>query len=351
MELAAIRHNVHVLRSSLPQSSAVIAVVKGGGYGHGAVRAGRAALEAGAWGLAVSTPAEAGPLRGLVAPERILLLGGLAPSDAAEAAAAGCAVMCHTAQVAAALAAAAPAGARLPVHLKVDTGMGRLGCSPDDAAPLAERIAGSSRLRLAGTMTHFAASESDPSLTRRQFELFMEVLARFQVEPGLRHAANSAAALRYPEMALDAVRAGIAVYGCGDPRLRPALTLCARVSQVKEVEAGTGIGYGHDWTARRRSRIATISIGYGDGVMRSRGGRGEVLVRGARAPLVGRVSMDAITADVTDITGVSPDDVATLIGSDGAEAISAEEVAAWSGTISYEVFTAIGTRVERRYPE
>jgi alanine racemase len=329
----------------------VIAVVKAEGYGHGALPVAHAALEAGAWGLAVSTPDEAALLRPLTADDRILVMGGLAPADAADAVACGCAVMCHTMEMADALEAALPEGRRLPVHLKVDTGMSRLGCSPQEAPQLAQRIAGSARLRLAGTFTHFASAEADDELTRRQFELFGQVLDALGVDPGLRHAANSAATLRYPEMALDAVRSGIAVYGCEDGRLRPALALRALVTQVKEIPAGAGVGYGQSWRAERPTRLATIAIGYEDGVLRSRENRGDVIVRAWRAPLVGRVSMDAITVDVTGIEGVRAGDVATLIGSQGEESISAEEVAEWSGTISYEVLTSIGDRVERRYSE
>ncbi|MBO0706064.1 MAG: alanine racemase, partial [Candidatus Dormibacteraeota bacterium] len=155
----------------------------------------------------------------------------------------------------------------------------------------------------------------------------------------------SAAALRFPAMALDAVRCGIALYGCEWPGLQPALRLRALVTHVKRVPEGAGIGYGQTWHARRESVIATIGIGYEDGVLRSRSSRGAVAVQGRRAPLVGRVSMDQITVDVTDVPGVRPGDVATLIG----EGITAEEVAEWSGTNSYEVLTSIGNRVERVY--
>ncbi len=307
----------------------------------------RAALEGGAWGLAVSTPDEAIELRGLLDRERLLVLGGLAPEGIAAAADLGCAAICHSAEMMGALESAVRAGSRLPVHLKVDTGMGRLGCKPAEAPLLARRIACSTRLRLAGTLTHFASSESDPDFTREQFSRFQSVLDAFEVDPGLRHAANSGAALRYPEMALDAVRTGIAVYGCEWPRLRPALSLRALVTQVKDIAPGESVGYGRTWTAEHPRRVATIAIGYEDGVMRARSNRGSVSIRGRRAPVVGRVSMDAITADVTDVAGVEPGDVATLIG----EGISAEEVGEWSDTISYEVLTSLGRRVERRYRE
>ena len=324
----------------------LIAVVKADGYGHGARQAAVAALDGGAWGLAVSTLEEARSLAGLVPPDRLLALGGLAPRDAPEAAAVGCAVTCHGEQLADALERAA-SGVELPVHLKVDTGMGRLGCRPEEAPGLARRIAGSRRLRLAGAYTHFAAADSDEEFTRQQFARFADVLDRLGVEPGVRHAANSAAALRYPEMGLDAVRCGIALYGCEWPELRPALALRAVVTQVKEVAPGCSVGYGRTWVAERPTRVATVAIGYEDGVLRSRSNRGSVVVRGRRAPLIGRVSMDQVTVDVTGVPEARPGDVATLLG----DGITAEEVAEWSGTISYEVLTSVGSRVARRYRE
>jgi alanine racemase len=345
VDLGAVRHNVRFLRDRLAPSVRFIAVVKADGYGHGSPAVARAALEAGAWGLAVSTPDEAAALVDLVERDRLLALGGLAPCEAGRAVAAGCALTCHSEELAAALEAAAPAGARVPVHLKVDTGMGRLGCAPAEAPALARRIAGSRRLRLAGVFTHFASSDCDPEFTREQLERFEHVLGGLDVEPGLRHAANSAAVLRHPETALDAVRCGIALYGYGGAGLRPALALHASITQVKEVPAGTPVGYGRAWVAARATRVATISIGYEDGVLRQRASRGDVVIGGKRAPLIGRVSMDQITADVGEVPGVRAGDRATLLG----EGITADEVAEWSGTTAYEVLTSIGRRVERQY--
>jgi alanine racemase len=345
VDLDAIRHNVRFLLDHLPAGTRLFAVVKGQAYGHGAPEVARAALAEGAWGVGVATPREAEDLRGLCPPERLLLLGGLAPCQAAEAVTAGCAVACGSPELAEALAGAASPHRPVQVHLKVDTGMGRLGCAPGEAAGLARRIAGLSGLQLAGVFTHFASAESDDELTSAQFARFRSALADLDVEAGVRHACNSAAALRHPEMALDAVRCGIALYGCEWPGLRPALRLRALVTHVKRVPEGAGIGYGQIWHAPRESVIATIGIGYEDGVLRSRGSRGAVVVRGRRAPLAGRVSMDQITVDVTDVPGVAAGDVATLIG----DGITAEEVAEWSGTNSYEVLTSIGGRVERMF--
>jgi alanine racemase len=347
VDLTAVRHNVRYLIGRLGGGVRLIAVVKADAYGHGVRPIARTALEAGAWGLAVSTLEEAAALRGLVEPDRLLALGGLAPADAVEATLAGCSVTCHSHELANALEAAQPRGDRLPVHLKVDTGMGRMGCQVPEAGELARRLARSERLRLAGIYTHFAAADTDEAFTREQFQRFCRVLDGLDVNPGLRHAANSAAALRYPEMGLDAVRCGIALYGCEWPDLRPALRLRATITQVKELAAGSSVGYGRTWIARRPARVATVAIGYEDGLLRSRSDRGEVVVAGRRVPLIGRVSMDQITLDVTDLPEARAGDMVTLIG----DGISAEQVAEWSGTISYEVLTALGGRVRRTYRE
>jgi alanine racemase len=339
VDLAAIRANVRELRGRLPASCRLWAVVKANGYGHGAEAVARAAIEAGAWGLCVSTPEEAATLLGLCPRDRLLIMGGLDPAACAEAARLGCAVQCSAAWMADALEAAATVP--LPVHLKIDTGMGRLGCRPEQAAALARRVVASERLRLAGVMTHFAAADTDPHFTACQLRLFLDTVAGLGVPPGIRHAANSVAALNHPEAALDAVRVGIALYGAVGG-LRPALTLRSVVTRVEDVAAGASVGYGRTWTAARPARVATVAIGYEDGVMRARSNRGEVVVSGRRRPLVGRVSMDSITVDVTGME-VEPGEVVTLIG----EGIRAEEVAEWSGTIAYEVLTAIGSRVVR----
>jgi alanine racemase len=293
----------------------------------------------------VVTLEEAAEVRDLLPPERILVLGPLLPEDAPEAAAAGYALGVSSLQLARALAAAS-GGRTVPVHLKLDTGMGRYGAEPGEFAKTARFVANNPGLELAGTWSHLATSDSDPGFAQVQLERF---LAASEGLPGLRHLANSRGVLNHPEMALDAVRVGIAMYGCEDPGLEPALQLRARVAQVRTVPAGAAIGYGRTWTALAPARIATVTIGYADGVHRARANRGDVLVRGRRVPLVGAVSMDSITLNVTAVPEVEAGDAATLIGADGGERIRAEEVAGWSGTISYEVLTAIGPRVARAY--
>lgn len=345
VDLGALKANVALLRGLLPASTRFIAVVKANGYGHGAREVARAALEAGAWGLAVVTLAEAAEVRDLLPPGRVLVMGPLLPEDAPEAVAGGHLLGCSSLVVARALEAAA-GDRRVPIHAKLDTGMGRYGAAPDEFGELVKLVRSSDRLELAGTWTHLASSDSDPDFTAEQLDRF---LAATEGLPGLRHAANSGGVLRHPKAALDAVRVGIALYGCGDPRLQPVLQLRARVAHLKTVPAGGSVGYGRTWIAPGPAKIATVAIGYADGVHRARSDRGEVLVRGRRAALVGAVSMDSITLDVTDIPDVELADSATLVGRDGAERILAEEAAEWSGTISYEILTSIGSRVERRY--
>jgi alanine racemase len=332
----------------LPKSTRLIAVVKAGGYGHGALPAAKAALSGGATGLAVATIEEARELGALVPPEEILVMGGLTVDLARPAAAGGWCIAVSSRRLAEALAGA---DEMVAVHLKIDTGMGRFGCAPEEAPGLARFIDQTPGLTLAGTWTHFASSESDAAMTRRQFDLFNETVTTFDVDPGLRHACNSMGAYNHPDFALDAVRCGIATYGCEWPDTEPALALRAFVTHVKTVDAGATVGYGARWKASGKTRVATVAIGYADGVHRARSNRGHVLVRGRRAPLIGAVSMDAITLDVTEVPDVQVGDVATLVGPDGDERITAAEVADWSGTVSYEVLTSLGPRVERRYSE
>ena len=323
-----------------------MAVVKAGGYGHGATRVARAALDGGAKRLAVATLDEARELNGLVPAEHVLVMGGLPLEQARAAAASGCAIGVSSLAMVQALDQADQV---VPVHLKIDTGMGRFGCQPEEAPAIARFINQAEGLRLDGTWTHFACADSDVAMTRGQFELFNQSLDRLGVDPGLRHVCNSAGARHFPEYALDAVRCGIALYGCQWSGLQPALALRSVITHLKTVDVGATVGYGATWRARAKTRVATIAIGYADGVMRMRSNRGHVLVRGNRAPLIGVVSMDAITLDVTEIERVNVGDVATLIGEDGGQRITAEDVARWSGTISYEVLTALGRRVELRY--
>jgi alanine racemase len=343
-----VRANAATIQAHLPKSTKLFAVVKANGYGHGALQVAHAALNGGAWGLAVSTLDEADELTNLVKPDRVLVMGGLTSRQAGHAAGSGCSIGVSSLELAKALN---DHNEMVRVHLKIDTGMGRLGCRPDEAASIAKFIDEAPSLILGGTWTHFASADSDEAMTRKQFDRFTAALETFEVEPGLRHACNSAGAHRFPEFALDAVRAGIALYGCEWPGTKPALALRSVVTHLKTVGPGDTVGYGATWRATSRTPVATVAIGYADGVHRTRSNRGHVLIRGHRAPLIGVVSMDAITVDVTTVPGIQVGDVVTLIGKDKEDHIKAEQVAEWSGTISWEVLTSIGPRVEKRYSE
>jgi len=292
-----VRDNVATILSHLPKGTKMFAVVKANGYGLGATRVARAALHGGAWGLAVATLEEGDELTGLVKADRVLVMGGLTSRQVGPAAASGCSIGVSSLEFAKALG---NQNEVVPVHLKIDTGMGRFGCRPDEAAAIAKFIDAAPSLRLAGTWTHFASADSDEAMTRKQFDRFTAALETFEVEPGLRHACNSAGAHRFPGFALNAVRTGIALYGCEWPGTKPALSLRSVVTHLQTLSPGDTVGYGATWRATAKTPVATVAIGYADGLHRSRSNRGHVLIRGHRAPVIGRVSMDAITVDASN---------------------------------------------------
>jgi alanine racemase len=360
VDLDAVAGNVRRMRAvaGVP----LMVVLKGDGYGHGAVRVARAALAAGAEALAVATLGEARALRerGVAAP--ILVLGYLPPWQAEEALRLGLDCAVYDDDGAAALSAAgADLGVPARVHVKVDTGMARLGLRPAEAGPFLARLRELPGVEAAGIYTHFAAADAaDLAFTHRQLAAFAGLLGELAaagLRPPLAHAANSAAALRLPAARLDMVRPGIACYGLAPgpeaplpAGFRPALSFHSEVAQVKEHPAGAPISYGGAYVTPGPARIATIPAGYADGVRRSPPWR-EVLVRGRRAPVVGRIAMDYMMVDVTGIPGVRRGDAVVLIGAQGDEQISADEAAGWLGTISYELLTGILPRVPREVGE
>jgi len=361
IDLGAIAKNVACAARRAGPAAAVMAVVKADGYGHGAVPVARTALAAGATWLGVAMPEEAAPLRAAGLGRRILVLGPIAPEQAELVVSLGL-DQCVTdpGQAEALARAAAPRGRVVPLHLKIETGMGRVGIAPERAPGAAARIAALSGVRLDGVMTHFAEAEADDQgFTRAQLAAFtrtLEALRAAGVGPVLRHAANSAGLLYVPEARLDLVRPGIMLYGCHprggghqDPELAPALRLRTAVSQVKDVPRGGSVSYGRTFIAPRDTRVATLPLGYADGVSRALSSRGQVLIRGRRAPIVGRVCMDMLMVDATTIPEVGIGDEAVLIGRQGDLEISADEVAGLLGTISYEVLCRIGPRVPRVY--
>jgi alanine racemase len=372
IDLDAIAHNVRELRRVTRPAARLIAVVKADGYGHGAEAVARIALANGADMLAVARIDEGVELRraGFTAP--ILVMGPTFPEFADRIIDHDLVQGVTALDNARALAARARArGAVIPIHLKVDTGMGRLGLVPDCGAPdrtaalpaVAEvhALTQLDGLRLEGVFTHFAAAdESDKSFANLQLDIFRRFLAQLAaagIDSGLRHAANSAGIIDLPRAHLDAVRPGIALYGLYPSRavdqrrvdLRPALALKSRILQVKAVPAGFPVSYGMTWHAPRTTRIATVAAGYADGIQRRLSNRGRMLVRGIAAPIVGRVCMDLIMLDVGAVRNAAPGDEVVIIGRQGAAEISAEAVADLLETINYEVVFTNLARVPRRY--
>ena len=363
VDLDAIRANVREL-VALAAPARVMAVVKADGYGHGAVAAARAAVDAGAAWLGVALVEEGVELRqaGIDAP--VMLLSEPPAESAAAVVQHRLTPVVYTAPGIEALAkavAAADGGASLAVHLKVDTGMHRVGCAPDDARALADSIAARDELRLEGVMTHLAVADepADP-YTGEQLDRFDAVLADLRaagVRPDLVHAANSAGLLVHGDRArYDLVRAGIAVYGvppapglAGRMPLRPALALKARVAHVKELDAGARLSYGLRYTMPRAGSVATVPVGYADGVPRNLAhAGGEVLLGGARRPIAGTVTMDQLMVDAGD-AAVAVGDEVVLLGQQGEHEVTADEWAERLGTIAYEIVCGIGRRVPRTY--
>ena len=360
VNLAAIQRNVATLRATLAEGAALCAVVKAGGYGHGAAPAGRAALAGGASSLAVATAVEAAELRdaGIEAP--VLVMGAVSDEELDIAIAARAELAAWDPAFVERVLRRAAGGPPVRLHVKLDTGMGRLGTRDhSQALEVAERIARSgSPLQLAGAMTHFATADGDPEFLARQlaaFEPFAQELRRR--EPSIAvHAANSAATVREPRSHHTLVRCGIAIYGCDpmhdDPAtygLEPALELCSYVAAVKRARPGDSAGYGRRFVAQRDTWIGTLPIGYADGIRRALTNNCEVLIGGRRHPLVGTVSMDNITVDLGPELVASVGDAATIIGRDGDERQTAEDLARRIDTISYEILTGISRRVPRIY--
>ncbi len=369
VDLGAVAANVRAL-CGVAAPAALCAVVKADGYGHGAVAVARAALGAGASWLAVAMAGEAVALRseGIDAP--VLVLAEPSPGEHDTVVALGLRASVYTPGGIEGLAqAVARAGAApLPVHLKVDTGMHRVGAAPTDALALAMAVAEHPELVLEGLWTHCAVADEPAhpftTVQASRFAAVVEELAAAGVRPTIVHAANSAATLDRPELRLDLVRCGITVYGLdpspalgGRVALRPALRLAARVSLVRTVAAGDGLSYGLRHRCAHDSVIATVPLGYADGVTRRLSEVGaEVLIGGRRRRIVGTITMDQLLVDCgppgdPDATQVQPGDEVVLIGEQGDQRVGAGEWAERLGTIAYEVVCAISPRVPRRYLE
>ena len=361
IDLAALDHNLRQVRQRIGPTCRILAVVKADGYGHGAIDISRALAQSGVDGLVVATVEEGIALRERGLRKPVLVIGGIFREQARAIVQHGLTPLIHDLSLAEPLAAACPPGREpLPVHLKIDTGMGRLGLAPEAVLPAMGSSLFKGHLRLEGLMTHLAdADNEDSTYTNAQLRTLQNLLTGIR-SAGLPmpqiHTAGSAGILCYPASHFDAVRPGIMLYGyhtCDHltprPDLKPVLSLTTRVLQVRAVAAGDSVSYNRSFVASRTSRIAVLPIGYADGYSRALSDRGQVLVRGRRAPIAGRICMDLMMIDVTEIPDVQEGDEAALIGSQGNERITADDLAAWQGTIAYEVLCAIGTRIPRIY--
>ena len=357
INLRAISYNVAEIRKRIDNKRELMAVVKADGYGHGAVEVSRAALRSGADSLGVAIPEEGQLLREAGIEVPILVLGLIQPEEAYKVVNFRLAQTVTSVELLDALAQEGyKASTEVSVHVKVDTGMGRIGVKPEDIVSFIRKVKSFKNLSLEGLFSHFSsADEKDKTCSKRQLQLFEQTLHEIQLAGiGLpkKHMANSAAVLDLPESYYDMVRPGIMIYGLYPSKevshsieLEPAMTLKTKVSAVKMVPGGTPIGYGRTFITKGKTAVATLPVGYGDGYKRLLSNRGEVLIRGRRVPIIGRVCMDMCMVDVSDVEGVQPGDEVILFGED----ITTEEVAASADTIVNEVVCTVGKRVPRVY--
>ncbi len=358
VNLGAIRHNYEAIKSCITGGAKLCAVVKADAYGHGAIPVARVAVECGASYLAVATLSEAVELRQAGFTTPILLLGVVLPEDAKDLVDYDVTqVVCQLPLAEAISREAVRQGKTAKVHLKVETGMGRIGVRPEEIGALAGAVRELPGIEIEGMFSHFAMADvKDKAYTKGQLAKFRQALEAVKaagVELKIRHIAESAAILEIPEAHFDMVRAGIIQYGMWPSAevshpidLQPAMKLCSKVVFLKTLHKGESIGYGRTFIAERESRIATLPIGYADGYIRAYGHGGCVVIRGQRAPIAGRICMDQVMVDVTDIPGVEVGDVATLWGSD---TLTVDEAAGWLDTINYELPCLVSKRVPRVY--
>ena len=353
VDLDAVRHNVRVLK---PPGSELMAVVKADAYGHGDVAVARAATEAGASWIGVALVEEGLSLRGAGVDDPILVLSEFPPGAERVALEAGLTPSVYTDRGLAGLVDAGAGG--IGVHVKIDTGMHRAGVYPPEATPaFVDRVVRAG-CRVDALWTHFASSAEDEKTTLGQLERFLQVVEEVRADghaPAMLHAANSGATILYPESHLDLVRTGIAMYGL-EPApgvgaglgLRPALSWRSAISMVRRLPAGERVSYGHRYRVERDANVATVPVGYADGYPRLLSSRADVLVRGRRCRVAGSVTMDQLIVDCGDLP-VEPGDDVVLLGRQGGEVVTAEELAGHADTIGYEIVTRIGPRVRRGY--
>jgi alanine racemase len=360
VDLAALVGNCAALRQWARPATQFMAVVKADAYGHGALTVASALAGANPdiW-LGVVTASEAEEVRAAAPHSRVCVLAPLDHQDLAVLVRCGATpVLSDAGSARAAAIAAREAESPFRVHIEVDTGMGRGGALPDELPGIVAAILGEPKLHLEGLMTHFPDAERDPAFTLGQVRALVaarQAAVAAGARPPILHAANSAGLIRYEAARLDLVRPGMALYGLlpalpvgtPTPVLKPVLSLRARVLLLRDLPKGRAIGYGRTRTLSRPTRIALLGIGYADGYPRALSDRGVALIRGSRAPVLGRVCMDLTTVDVTDIRDVALGDVATLIGRDGHEEVRADELARDIGATEHEITTCLGARVRR----
>ena len=359
IDLNAIRRNYQMLKDNVPADVAVMPVIKANAYGHGMVETARALSGVGASHFAVALPEEGIDLRLSGVQGEILVLGAAMPVAAPDAVAYRLTQTVFTPEMVALLEKEAQAqGGEALVHIKLDTGMNRIGVRTEDEVRTLVRLIDSlPGIELTGCFTHMAtADEEDASGTRAQiarFETLCDAIASVHPQKIIRHAANTASIFRYPQAHADMVRGGIALYGYPPvpeaAGLMPAMRWVTRGVFVKTIQPGDRVSYGGVFEAKRPTVVMTLPVGYADGYRRGISGKGCVLVRGKRAPIIGRVCMDQMMVDVTDIPGAQAGDEVVLLGRQGDERIDAEEMAAWLDTISYEVLCSPSRRVPRVY--
>jgi alanine racemase len=359
IDLAALRWNFQQVRKIVGSGIAVLSVVKANAYGHGAPSVAKALAQAGTESFGVATLEEGIELRAAGIGVPILLLAGAYPEQLGEIIEHRLTpVVSHTQALQRWEHEARGGGAKLSFHLKVDTGMGRIGLRAEEVDNWLPELGKLRALRLEGLLSHFSHAESvEGNYTQMQLRSFQKVAERLRgagYEPSQIHLANSAAVITLPKAHFTMVRPGLMLYGAypspkmaSKVELKPVLTWKTRVLQLKRVPEGSSISYGQTFITGRESLIATVPVGYADGYHRLLSNRAQVLVRGRRAPVVGRVCMDLTMIDVTDIEGVAEGDEVILLGTQGKAQIAADEMAGWAETISYEIFTSIGARVPR----
>lgn len=354
IRIDSLIHNFGVVKRLVGSGVGVLSVVKADAYGHGAVEVGRALQEAGTEMLGVATVEEAVELRDYGVEIPVILLGGIRPEEAAVAVEHDLTPCVFSVEVAEAFdREAQKAGKKACYHLKIDTGMTRLGIRPEETDTFLPALAALKSIEMEGALTHLASAFTEsPEYTLSQLGAFEDMVKKVGMHgfsPRYVHAANSASILRYPESHMNLVRPGIMLYGSGNNgshALKPVMMLKTKIIQIRRVPEKTPVSYGGTFVTARPSLIATLPIGYADGYMRRLSNRASVSVRGSRAPVAGAVCMDLITVDVTDVPGVSVGDEVVLFGD---ELVSVDDVARWADTISYELLSITGKRVPRRY--